>query len=68
MNNHHVKGAVDQAKGRVKEEVGHLTGNEKQESEGVFDRVKGRIEEGLGDVKDAVKKGIDSLLNQKKAS
>lgn len=63
MNNEHVKGGMKQVKGRIKEEVGHLTGNNKMEAEGVLGRVMGKIQEGLGDAKDAVKHGVDSVLN-----
>jgi len=33
MDKEHVKGAVDKAKGAVKESVGNLTGDEKKDSE-----------------------------------
>ncbi len=70
MNNETVKGGINQVKGRVKEEVGHKTGNDSMAAEGVIDRVKGKIQEGVGDLKDAVKKGVDSVLHsdKKKAS
>lgn len=70
MNNEHVKGTINQAKGRAKEEVGHLTGNNSMAGEGVIDRVKGKIQQVGGDLKDAIKKGVDSVLShdKKKAS
>ncbi len=66
MNNQHVKGAWNKTKGAVKEEVGHATGNTRLEGEGIIDQVKGKIGQKLGDVKDAVKKGVDTLLEKKK--
>ena len=63
MNNNHTKGTWNEVKGRVKEEVGHATGDDKMAGEGVIDRVKGKIENAVGDVKDAVKKGIDKVLS-----
>lgn len=63
MNNQHVKGTVNQVKGRVKEEVGHATGNDKMAAKGVADRVLGSIQNGLGDLKDAVKAGVDKVLH-----
>lgn len=66
MNNQHVKGAWNEAKGKVKEEVGHATGNSRMEGEGIVDQVKGKIGQKLGDVKDAVKRGVDSMLDKKK--
>jgi uncharacterized protein YjbJ (UPF0337 family) len=65
MNNNHVKGTINEVKGKVKESVGHATGNRRLEGEGIVDRVKGKIEKGLGDLKDKVKKGIDSALEKK---
>ena len=63
MNNNHVKGTWNETKGRIKEEIGHDTGDNKLEGEGVVDRVKGKIETAFGDVKDAVKKGVDKVLH-----
>lgn len=70
MNKNHVKGSWNEVKGRVKEEVGHATGDDKLAGEGVVDRVKGKIENALGDVKDAVKRGVDKMLHsdEKRAS
>lgn len=65
MNNQHVKGGINQAKGRVKEEVGHLTGNNRLAGEGVVDRIKGKVQEAVGDLKDGVKRRIDSALDDK---
>jgi uncharacterized protein YjbJ (UPF0337 family) len=64
MNEKHVKGTVDEFKGKVKENVGHATGNTEMEGEGILDRVKGKIEHGIGDLKDKVKKGIDTALDK----
>jgi uncharacterized protein YjbJ (UPF0337 family) len=63
MNNQHVKGTINQIKGRVKEEVGHHTGDSKMEAKGVAERVIGKIQNGLGDLKDAVKAGVDKVLH-----
>lgn len=70
MNNEHVKGTLNHVKGRVKEEVGHATGNHSMAGEGVIERVKGKIQQGMGDLKDAIKKGVDTVLShdKKKAS
>lgn len=64
MNNKHVKGAFNEVKGKIKEEVGHATGNNKMEGEGVIDRVKGKVQQGLGDLKDTVKRGVDKVLGE----
>ena len=63
MNTEHIKGTVKQIKGRVKEEVGHKTGNDSLVGEGVIDRVKGKLQKGYGDLKDSVKRGVDNMLD-----
>lgn len=63
MNANHVKGGVNDVKGRVKEEVGHAVGNDTLAGEGVLDQVKGKIQSTLGDVKDAVKGAVDRVLH-----
>ena len=55
MDKEHVKGAVENAVGKTKEEVGHAVGNKKLESEGKVDQAKGAAHNAAGDVKDAVK-------------
>lgn len=64
MNTKHVKGSFNETKGKIKENVGHAIGDDKLASEGVVDRVKGTFQKGLGDVKDAVKKGVDTVLEK----
>lgn len=66
MNKNKMTGAWEKTKGKVKEEVGHATGNSRLESEGLRDQVKGKVEKRLANVKDAVKKGVDILLSDKK--
>ncbi len=63
MNNQHAKSTLHETKGKIKEEVGHLTGNTRTESEGVGEQIKAKVERAYGDVKDAVKKGVDKVLN-----
>ena len=64
MNNDHIKGGFNEAKGKVKEEFGAATGNTKTESSGVADQIGGKIRRGVGDLKDKVKEGVDHLLNR----
>jgi uncharacterized protein YjbJ (UPF0337 family) len=56
MDLEHVKGAIDQAKGALKELVGKLIGNTKLQREGKANKAKGTVRKGVGDVKDALKK------------
>ena len=65
MNNQHVKGSVHKTKGKIKEEVGHMSGNSGTAIRGVAEQIKGKIENGLGDMKDAIKKGVDNLLESR---
>ena len=49
---------TDQAKGRVKEAAGDITGNKDLKREGKTDRVAGEVKEKVGDVADKVKDAI----------
>lgn len=46
---------IDKAKGRIKQAVGAVTGNEELKREGQRDEMKGKIEGAVADVKEAVK-------------
>jgi uncharacterized protein YjbJ (UPF0337 family) len=59
MNKDQVKGRVDQAKGKVKETAGDLSGNARASSEGKADQVKGRVQAEVGDAKQKIKRSID---------
>ena len=50
-----VQGAIDQTKGRIKEAVGKLTGDEKLRAEGKIDTAKGKIQNAIGGLKDALR-------------
>ena len=51
-----VKNSAEQAKGRVKETTGKVTGNRSLEAKGKSDRVKGNVKQAGEKVKDAFKK------------
>ena len=53
MDKDRVKGAVDDAAGRVKRQVGEWTGDTKTQAEGAAQQVKGKAEKAWGNVKDA---------------
>ena len=44
-----IKGAGNDAKGRVKDAIGGLTGDEKLQAEGKLDRAKGKAQDIVGD-------------------
>jgi uncharacterized protein YjbJ (UPF0337 family) len=49
------EGAMDKAKGRVKEATGSLTGNKEKKAEGRSDQTKGTAKEKKGKLKDLLK-------------
>lgn len=49
---------TDQAKGRVKEAAGDLTGDKDLQREGKADRAGGKIKEKAGDLVDTVKDAV----------
>lgn len=59
-NRNEIEGEYDQAKGKVKQTVGDVTGDEEMQAEGTWDRVKGSVKEGAGKVQDAVKDATDN--------
>lgn len=65
MNKDQVEGRVEEAKGKIKEGAGKVTGNESLEGEGLADQAAGKVQKGYGDtkedVKDAIKDGADKL-------
>ena len=50
---------VGKAKGRIKQAVGDLTGDEKLKREGELDELKGKAEGAVKAVKRAIKKAAD---------
>ena len=55
MDADRIKGSANQAKGKIKEVAGKVTGDSKLQSEGVADQVKGKVQNAVGGVKDALK-------------
>lgn len=47
-----VKGAVNKAKGEVKDQVGNATNNKNLQASGKKDKAKGKVQEGVGKFKD----------------
>jgi uncharacterized protein YjbJ (UPF0337 family) len=54
MNRDQVKGAAENAGGKVKEEWGKITGNPNTQAKGKFDQAKGQAREDLGKLKEGV--------------
>ena len=49
------KGSAEQAKGKVKEVAGKVTGDSKLEGEGKADQVKGKVQNTIGGIKDTLR-------------
>ena len=54
-NEDQAKGKGKDIGGKIKEEAGDLTGNDKMKHEGQADQVEGKVQKGVGDVKDALR-------------
>jgi uncharacterized protein YjbJ (UPF0337 family) len=48
-------GSIDEAKGRVKEAAGDLTGDDELKSEGKVDRASGKVKDAVGGLADKAK-------------
>jgi uncharacterized protein YjbJ (UPF0337 family) len=55
MDKDRVEGSWEQAKGKVKEVAGKVTGDAKLEGEGKAQKTAGKIQNAVGGVKDAIK-------------
>lgn len=55
MDKDRIKGSAEQAKGKVKEWAGKVTGDTKTESEGKADQVKGKVQNTIGGLKDTIR-------------
>lgn len=60
VNKDQAKGALEKAKGSVKETVGKAVGSEKMQAEGAADKAAGTAQKGVGNVKEAAKDAVDS--------
>ncbi len=54
---------TDEAKGRVKEAAGDLTGNEDLEREGKMDQAGATVKEKTGEAVDKTKEALDDVLD-----
>jgi uncharacterized protein YjbJ (UPF0337 family) len=55
MDKDRVKGSAEQAKGKVKEWTGKVTGDSKTEAEGKSDQFKGKVQNTVGGIKDSLR-------------
>jgi uncharacterized protein YjbJ (UPF0337 family) len=59
MNKDRIEGSAEQAKGKVKEVAGKITGDSKLETEGKADQVAGKVQNTIGGIKDSVKEAVN---------
>ena len=59
MNKNQVEGRAKEAKGKVKETVGKVTGNKEMEYKGKAEKSAGKVEAKYGDLKRDIKKGSE---------
>jgi len=50
-----IEGSAEQAKGKIKEAAGKVTGDSKMETEGKGDQLKGKVQNAIGGAKDALR-------------
>ena len=55
MDKDRVEGSLEQAKGKIKEVAGKVTGDAKLEGEGKADQVAGKVQNAVGGIKDALR-------------
>jgi uncharacterized protein YjbJ (UPF0337 family) len=61
MNKDELDGKADQIKGKIKQGVSHVTGDERLHDEGVADEASGDIQEGFGRGRRKVGEAIEDL-------
>jgi uncharacterized protein YjbJ (UPF0337 family) len=55
MDKDRVEGSLEQAKGKIKEVAGKVTGDAKLEGEGKADQVAGKVQNTIGGIKDTLR-------------
>jgi len=55
MDKDRIEGSMHQAKGKVKEVAGKVTGDAKLEGEGTAEKTAGKVQNAVGGIKDAVR-------------
>jgi uncharacterized protein YjbJ (UPF0337 family) len=61
QNEDEIKGKIDRAKGKIKEGVGDMTGDEKLQSEGKAEELGGNVQETFGKGRRKVGEALDDL-------
>jgi uncharacterized protein YjbJ (UPF0337 family) len=64
MNRDELDGKADQLKGKIKQGVGDVTGNERLHDEGVADEAAGDVQEGFGRGRRKVGEAIEDVADK----
>ena len=59
MDKDRVEGSLKQAKGKVKEVAGKVTGDAKLQGEGKADQAAGKVQNTVGGLKDKLKEAVE---------
>lgn len=60
-NENEIKGGAEQLKGKVKQGIGKMTGNERLHDEGVADEAAGEVQQGVGKATRKVGEAIEDV-------
>jgi uncharacterized protein YjbJ (UPF0337 family) len=60
-NKDEAEGKGNRIKGKVKEKIGEVTGNESLEHEGIFDQAKGKAQEDFGKARRKVNEAVEEV-------
>jgi uncharacterized protein YjbJ (UPF0337 family) len=55
MDKDRIQGAAEQAKGKIKEKAGKMTGDQKLQTEGKADKAAGKVQNTVGGLKDSLR-------------
>ena len=58
MDKDRIEGSIEQAKGKVKEIAGKVTGDTKTETEGKAQQVAGKVQNAIGGLKDKAREAL----------
>ena len=56
MNRDQAKGHIKDIAGKMREKLGSLTGNRKEQAKGLGNQAEGKVQKGIGDLKNIVNK------------
>ncbi len=59
-----IDGAMDQTKGKAKEGVGNLTGDDRTKAEGQVDQGMGDLKQGVADAKDKIGDAVKNVTDR----